>query len=422
MIRDTSAQDSVIAATPVWRSKKIYLILVIVAVIVIATIVLLSAWTGSALSVSASRLSIAAVTRGKLVRDAAVNGRMVAANSPTLYATAPSTVTLKVKAGDKVSKGDIVAELESPDLSNELKREQANYEQLEAEVARQHILARKQKLLARRDADQADIDRVSAERTYQRIENAGQLGVVAKIDFLKAQDAMKSAQIRAKHAEQATGLENEDVDLVLKTKNSQLLQQRLVRDNAQRRVDDLRLRAPVDGIVGTLSVANRSVVAANTPLMTLVDLSQLEVELEIPETYVADLGLGMNVEITINGINAIGKLSALSPEVVKNQVLARVRFNGQQPAGLRQSQRVSARLLIEEKPNVLIVPRGPFVESEGGRFAYVVEAGVATRKPIKIGATSVTSVEILEGLKTGDKVVIAGTDTFQNAQRVTINN
>ena len=71
---------------------------------------------------------------------------------------------------------------------------------------------------------------------------------------------------------------------------------------------------------------------------------------------------------------------------------------------------------------MLMVPRGPFVENEGGRFAYVVEGGVAERRPIRLGATSVTAVEILEGLKEGDKVVIAGTDTFENALRVSINN
>ena len=220
----------------------------------------------------------------------------------------------------------------------------------------------------------------------------------------------------------AAELENDDVALELKTKQSQLQRQRLALDYAKRRVEELKVRAPVDGFIGSLSVANRSVVPANTALMTLVDLSILEVELEIPETYVADLGLGMNAEIIIGDIKATGKLSALSPEVVKNQVLARVRFSGTQPAGLRQSQRVSTRLLIEEKPNVLMVPRGPFVENEGGRFAYVVENGVAERRPIRLGATSISAVEILEGLKDGDKVVIAGSDTFENAARVSINN
>lgn len=422
MIRDTSAQDAVIAPQPVWRRKKVVLGVVLAVGLVIASVVLVRAFANTTKSINISRIKIAQVTRGDLVRDVAVNGRMVAAISPTLYSTAPSTVSLKVKAGDMVKKGDIVAELSSPDLSNLLKREQANYDQLEAEVGRQKILARKQKLIARRDADQAEIERVTAERTFARFEKAGPDGVISKIEYMKVKDALVTAEIRAKHAEQAAALESEDVDLNLKTKSAQLEQQRLVRDDAQRKVNELRLQAPVDGMVGTLSVANRSVVAANTALMTLVDLSQLEVELEIPETYVSDLGLGMTAEITINGATSKGKISAISPEVVKNQVLARVRFDGAQPQGLRQSQRVSARLLIEEKPKVLMLARGPFVESEGGRFVYLVENNIAVRRPFKLGATSISAVEILDGLKEGDKVVVAGTDQFENAERVSLNN
>lgn len=422
MIRDTSSQDAVLTAAPAQRLKRRALWIGGAVTAVAAGALLLLGWSASEHSVSAARLRIAEVGRGTLVRDAAVNGRVVAAISPTLYSTAPSTVTLKVQAGDTVRKGDVLALLESPDLSDALKREQSSYQQLQAEVARQQILAKKQKLLAQREADTAEIDRLSAQRTLERYESVAQVGIIAKIDYQKAKDALSSAQIRARHAAQAAALESDDVALELKTKVSQLERQRLSMANAQRRVDELTVRAPVAGFIGTLSVQNRSVVAANTALMTLVDLSQLEVELEVPETYVADMGLGMTAEITLGGASATGKLSALSPEVVKNQVLARVRFDGAQPKGLRQSQRVSARLLIEEKPNVVMVARGPFVESEGGRFAYVVRDGVAVRTPITLGATSVSSVEILAGLKPGDKVVVAGSDTFENAERVSINN
>ena len=68
-----------------------------------------------------------------------------------------------------------------------------------------------------------------------------------------------------------------------------------------------------------------------------------------------------------------------------------------------------------------MLPRGPFVESEGGRFAYVVKDGIAVRTPVQLGATSISAVEILSGVKPGDKVVIAGTDSFNNAARVSIN-
>jgi len=420
MIRDTSAQDVVLTA-PKRRYRKA-LVWGGVAVLVAASVAALATvWRDSTQSVGASRLRIASVTRGTLVRDAAVNGRVVAAVSPTLFAPAAGTVTLKVSAGDTVKKGDVLVDIDSPDLNDQLKREQATYEQMQAEVARQKILARKQKLLAQRDADTAEIERVSAQRTYDRIEKAGLAGVVAKNDFAKAEDALRSAQVRSKHAAQAAQLESEDVVLELRTRESQLERQRLTMEYARRRVEELKVRAPVDGFIGSLSVANRSVVPANSALMTLVDLSVLEVELEIPETYANDLGLGMAAEITTPEGKAAGKLSALSPEVVRNQVLARVRFTGPQPANLRQSQRVSARLLIEEKPNVLMLPRGPFVEAGGGRTAYVVEGNVAERRPIRMGATSVSAVEIQDGLKEGDKVVVAGSDAFADAARVSIN-
>ncbi|WP_374583347.1 efflux RND transporter periplasmic adaptor subunit [Pseudoduganella sp.] len=420
MIRDTSHQDQVIAAPAGMKTRRKLVLLAVGVALAASAAVLAKGWSSSEQSVNAARLRIGEVTRGTLIRDAAVNGRIVAAVSPTLYSTSTSTVELKVHAGDTVKKGQVLAVLESPDLTDELKKEQTLFNELQAEVSRQQILARKQKLAAQRDADTAEIERLSALRTLQRYEGVSNEGIIAKIDLQKAKDALAAADIRARHTKQAAELESDNVSLELKTKTAQMERQKLALANAQRRVDELTVRAPVDGFIGTLSVANRSMVQPNTPLMTLVDLSQLEVELEVPETYANDLGLGMTAEIEVAGIKTKGKLSALSPEVVKNQVLARVRFD-QQPDGLRQSQRVSARLLIDEKANVLMVPRGPFVESEGGRYAYLVQDGIAVRTPIQMGATSINAVEIVNGLKQGDKIVIAGTETFESAKRVSIN-
>ncbi|KRB95882.1 efflux RND transporter periplasmic adaptor subunit [Duganella sp. Root198D2] len=420
MIRDTSHQDQVIAAPASRFPRRTVLLLLAGVALAAAGFSLLKNWSGSEQSISAARLRIGEVTRGTLIRDAAVNGRIVAAVSPTLYSTSTSTVELKVHAGDTVKKGQVLAVLESPDLTDELKKEQTLFGELQAEVARQQILARKQKLAAQREADTAEIERISAMRTLQRYESVSTEGIIAKIDMQKAKDAVAAADIRARHTRQAAELESDNVSLELKTKTAQMERQKLSLANAQRRVDELTVRAPVDGFIGTLSVANRSVVQANSPLMTLVDLSQLEVELEVPESYVNDLGLGMTAEIEVAGVKTKGKLSALSPEVVKNQVLARVRFD-QQPEGLRQSQRVSARLLIDEKQNVLMVQRGPFVESEGGRYVYLLQDGIAVRTPVQLGATSVAAVEIVNGLKQGDRIVIAGSENFENAKRVSIN-
>ena len=421
MIRDTSAQDIRIATTPDASSRRRPLLIGGAA---LALVLLLgwgvAGWLGGSRAVSIERLRFGEVTRGTLVRDAAVNGRVVAAVSPTLYAPAGGTVTLKIQAGDTVAKGTVMAVIDSPELANELQREQATLAQLEAEVSRQRILAQKASLLARRDADDAEVVRLAATRDLQRAQRGFELGAIAEVEYLRAKDAMASAEIRAKHAGTAAGLESRDVALGLETQEQTLARQRLVTANVQRRVDELNVRAPVDGIIGTLNVADRAVVVANTPLMTVVDLSRLEVELAMPETYAEDLGLGMTAEVRVGAVSATGKISAISPEVVNNQVLARVRFDGEQPPGLRQNQRLSARVLFEEKPDVVMVSRGPFLEDQGGRYAYVMQDGIAVRRPVTIGATSVSAVEVLEGLQPGERVVIAGTDNFENAERVQI--
>ena len=421
MIRDTSGQDSVVTPTKRRIDKRVVLGVAASAALIALSTWLFAGWKGATHSANAERLRIVPVTQGTLVRDAQVNGRVVAAVSPTLFAPAAGTVALKVQAGATVHKNDVLAVVTSPDLEGAFKREQSTYEELQAEIARQEILAQKQKLAAVRDADQAEIERAAAQRAFERIEKVGGLGVVAKNDFEKAQDALKSAEIRGRHAAEAAKLENGDIELQLRTRRAQLQRQKLSLDEARRRVDELTMRAPMDGLVGSVAVADRAVVPANAPLMTLVDLSRLEVELEIPESYMADLGVGMKAEIAAGDTKATGHVTAISPEVVRNQVLARVRFDGAEPKGLRQSQRVSARLLIDEKPNAIQVPRGPFVEAHGGKFAYVMEDGYAVRRPIRIGGTSLSAVEILEGVKPGERVVVAGSEDFDNADRIRIN-
>jgi HlyD family secretion protein len=419
-IRDTSAQDRPRAPRRGRRWRVAAGIALAIAAVAGLLALAVERWMSSERSVEAARLRIAEVTRGTLVRDAAVTGRVVAAVSPTLYAPMPGTVTLAIRAGDTVHKGDLLATIDSPALQSELARERSTLAQLEAQRGSARIATDQQRLQARREADEAAIALTAATRELSGSAAAWKLGAIPEVELHRAEDAVESARIRDKNARAQAKLAGESASFDLETAQQQRERQRIAVAELERRVAELSVRAPVDGVVGTLSVADRAVVAANTPLLTVVDLSQLEVELEVPETYADDLGLGMSAEVKIGGTVAVGTLSALSPEVVKNSVLARVRFAGQQPAGLRQSQRVSARILIEERPDVLLLARGPFLDAHGGRYAYVVEEGVAVRRPIRIGATSVAAVEILEGLSPGQRVVIAGSESFRDAATVRI--
>src|SRR5215468_11131390 len=422
MIRDTSATDRRIE--PV-RSHKRWIVIGAVGAIVLAALIwvvptvarLISA--GSAVSASSVRIGV--VKRGTLTRDISAQGKVVAAVSPTLYAATAGIVTLDVHAGDKVEKGQVLAEVYSPELNNKLEQEQATFNSLSIEVERTGIDNKQKQLTAKKTIDQATIDRQTAAREVDRNERAYKGGAIPEINVLRAKDALEKADLDVEHAQADAKLLDETLAFELKTKRFALEKQKLLVAELSRQVDQLKVRSPVAGQVGQLLVQQKANVAANAGLLTVVDLTALEVELQVPEVFAHDLAIGMPAEIIEGAQKYTGALSAVSPEVVDGQVVARVRFGDEKPAGLRQNQRLTTRILIDEHPNVLMVDRGPFVDSGAGRVAYIVRNGVAERTPIQVGATSLNAVEIVSGVKEGDKIVVSGTDAFNGAPRVVLN-
>ncbi|HEY0745769.1 MAG TPA: biotin/lipoyl-binding protein, partial [Steroidobacteraceae bacterium] len=126
MLRDTSAQDRVIEPkNPLKRHRKIIIAALAGIVVLGVLIVTLMKYSGAGVSVDRARVSIATVERGNFVRDIAADGQVVAAVSPTLYANALGTVALKVHAGDSVAKGQVLAVVDSPDLTAKMSQEEA---------------------------------------------------------------------------------------------------------------------------------------------------------------------------------------------------------------------------------------------------------------------------------------------------------
>jgi HlyD family secretion protein len=176
--------------------------------------------------------------------------------------------------------------------------------------------------------------------------------------------------------------------------------------------------APVDGMVGALAVAQKSAVTRNAPVLTVVDLSALEVEIRVPQSYGDDLAIGLPAEVTISASRYVATLTAVSPEVQENQVVGRIRFDGELPPKLRQNQRVAARVLLETTEDTLKLQRGPFLDAGGGRIAYVIDERTATRRTIQTGSSNLREVQVLDGLREGDRVVISDISVFNGADSV----
>ena len=423
-ITDTSAQD--VKLEPRHSRKRAIAIAVGSAIVIVAIIIAtpsVKRWADAGVSVPYERVRMATVTRGDLVRDVSVQGRVVAAVSPTLYASDAGTITLYVEAGERVIAGQVLATVDSPELTSLLQQAESALAQREVELERQRIESRQQALEKRKAANLAEVALIAAKREKRRADDANDRGVIPVIDFEKAQDELRNAELAYEHAVADANLFDERLAFELRASEFEVGRQELLVADLERQVDELSILSPVDGIVGDLLVDQKAAVSRDMPVMAVVDLRRFEIDAQIPESYADDLAIGMQAEILAGGGRYPGTLVAVSPEIVGSQVASRIRFDGAGPGNLRQNQRLTTRILLAEHADVLYVQRGQFLDSGAGRIAYVVDdERVATRRRIETGARSLSAVEVVSGLEPGETIVISNLDPFRGADTVLLTN
>ncbi|GEA06173.1 RND transporter MFP subunit [Alteromonas sp. KUL42] len=414
MIQDTSKQDVVVKPK---RRTKLW-ILSLASVFVLGGLgYVLASSPAADISIERESLKVHTVSKGNLVRDIITTGKIIAANAPQVYSPEQGYVSLNVMAGDFISEGDIVAIVESPELQSALKQEQLVLASLRSDLARQELDVRRQTLLLNKQADLAKVELDAAIREDKRAALSIKNNLISQIDFEKAQDDLARAQVTHKHAMSEIELAEDTLAFELQTTKEKVSRQMLVVQELERQLDNLHIKASVSGVVGNVLTTPNALVDKNEPLMTLVDLSAYEAQLSVAESYAGDIGIGMDVELTVNGQTIMGKLASISPEVVERQVTARVRFPENSIQSIRQNQQVSARILLENKTGVLKVARGSFLQA-GGNTAYLIRGDIAQKIAIQIGATSMREVEILEGLQEGDEIITSNYDRFKQAPSV----
>ncbi len=422
MIQETNSMDQIVAKGP-GLSRRGKILFGAMALFLLCIVLLwpsLRRWSSAEESIDLSRLRLATVVRGDLERDVAAEGRVVAANHPRLFSPAQGIVSLQVKAGESVRRGQILARIASPELESQLAQEVSRLDSLESELSRSRIGARQTNTTNERTVELRRVQLEAARREHQRTEKLMAEGLVNQVELDRDRDAVRLAEVELRQAEEGGSLQRESLDFETTDRARQMERQRLVVAELERRVRELTIAAPFDGLVSSVEAQDRDAVQPNAPLLTVVDLSEYEIEVRIPDSYADDVAPGLPAVIELGGKTWKGELTAVSPEVANSQVQGTVHFAGGVPEGLRQSQRVSVRLVLERRPGVLKVPRGPFLDSGGGRQAYVLADGLATLRQIRTGATSVGEVEILEGLEAGERIVLSDLTLFNGAKTVLV--
>lgn len=420
-IADTSAQDLMLGQTNRRTRRRVVVIGVAASLIGVAVsaFIYVADVSMSGVVVERSAIRVATVERGTLVREVVSQGRIVAANSPTLFSPEQGYIDMVVKAGDTVTRDQVLATIVSPDLNELLARETANLTRIQADLGRQKIESKRRKLELEQIIAMAYVSEKAMMREKLRADEAISKKLIRQLDYEKAADDLERAKLELIQAKQNGELANESLGFDVESLELQLKSQQLLVDALQRRVHELTIRSPVSGMVGNVQVINKQAVAANQALITVVDLSAFEVEAIVPEGFADDIAPLMQAEITLGGATYPGMVTAISPEVVDGGVSARIRFTDVLPENLRQSQRLTAKIFLENKPNALIVNRGSFFDGFRGHV-YKLQNNKALRVPVVLGGSSLKHIEIADGLQEGDSIIISSLATSTTDEQILI--
>jgi len=416
---DTSATD-IVREKP-RRSK--YIRFAVAGVVVLLLLVLLfftdvMSVFNAQQSYPRERVRISNVTKGDFEHSVFAEGRLAAVVEPTLFASSEGRVSLLVRPGDKVVKGQTLATIDNPALISEYQTILSEFDGKKIELDRLRLDAN----LRRRESEQelklAKISYDAAKRKLARYNSEDAQLAISLQDYEAAQDELLIAEAEYTNLQSTIELLREKLQFDIKAKELEMDKQSNIVKEFDRNVKELTVLSPIDGQVGTFHVKEKDQVADSQPLMNVVDLSVFGVEVAVPESYANELSLAMPVVINYEGTSYSGKINSISPEVNNSTIEATAVFDETPSGRLRQNQRVSLKIVLQLIPDSLKVQRGPFLQSGAGRQAYVVNGDIATRTPIEVGSISGSEVEVISGLTANSRIIISDTSVFNNAPKI----
>lgn len=361
------------------------------------------------------------VKRGPMIRDVRGVGTLVPVDIRWIPAQTDSRVDIIVLHPGAIVKPDsIILELSDPILQREtldaeyqLKAAQADLESLKVQINSELLNQKSFTAAVRSDYEQAKLQHEVDEKL--RAEGIG-AEVTAKLSKVKAEQLairLKLEEDRTKNAEDSAAAR-------LQAQQSHVDQQRALYDLKRSELDSLHVRAGIEGVLQLVPVDVGQHVTPSTNLARVADPKHLKAEIKIPETQAKDITIGQPATVdTRNGILK-GQVSRIDPSVQSGTVTVDVLFTEPLPNGARPDLSVDGTIELENLKDVLYVGRPVHGQSDSniGLFKLVEDGSEGLRVSVKLGKSSVNAVEILQGLKVGDKVILSDMSAWDAFDRV----
>lgn len=316
--------------------------------------------------------------------------------------------------GTKVKRGDVILEMSNNSLSMQILQSEADLAEKQNILRNTLISMEQERLSLRQEKLQLDLEVSRLQRTYLQNKDLYESDLIAKEDYLQSKEnyelAISKRELILERQKQDSLYRSSQVEQMEESLKSMELNMKLIRE----RVDNLKVKAPIDGEVGMLDVVLGQSLSQGMNIGQINDLSAYKVQAQVDEHYIDRVTTGLTASFERQDNMFEMMLRKVYPEVRNGQFKADFRFTDNVPENIRSGQTYYLNLQLGQPTDAAIIPRGSFFQKTGGRWIYVVdESGEkAYRREIRIGRQNPQYYEVLDGLNPGEKVITSSYDNF----------
>jgi HlyD family secretion protein len=366
---------------------------------------------------------IETVKRGEMVRDVRGNGTLVPELTRMVPAPADGRVErILLKAGVEVQPSTVLVELSNPQLE-----QQATDTEFQVKAAE----ADEENLKVRLESDamtqKAAIATINSQYSQAKLqldadEVLAKQGLVADLVLKISRVAVQDLANRLKVEQERLAVSSKSTKAQLNAASSRLQQLRALATLRRQEVDALKVRAGSAGVLQQVTVSEGQQVTPGFNIARVADPASLKAVLRVPETQITDVRIGQPVIVdTRNGLIQ-GQVSRIDPAAREGTFEIDASLIGPLPPSARPDLSVDGTIELERLKDVLKVGRPAFGQAQQtiGMFVLTPDGSEAIRTPVKLGRNSVSTIEILDGLKEGDQVIISDTSALDSYNRIRV--
>ena len=374
-------------------------------------------------TVEKSTIWMDTVKRGPMVRQVRGPGSLVVESSGIRVlsaATEGRVERLLVEPGALVQPDTVILEMSNPELQRDATDAEQAMKAGQAGLTNTRVAVQRDKLDQKARAATVESDYHQAELQAETNEGLHKEGIVASL-------VLKLSQVRAEELETRNALEKERLAIAEDSAKAQLeaseahfQQLKVQAELMHSQMDALKVRATIPGVLQEVPVQVGQLTQPGTMLAKVVQPNKLKAQLKIAETQAKDIVIGQPASIdTRNGI-VPGKVSRVDPSSQNGTVTVDVALEGELPQGARPDLSVDGTIELDRLKDALYVGRPAFGQEKSlvGLFLVNEDGDEATRVKVKLGKSSVNTVEIVEGLKPGDRVILSDMSAWDAHDRV----